>query len=235
MSEETNNKYSTIKQWAEDDRPREKMLLKGINALSDAELLAILIATGTKDESAVDLGKRILQLTQNNLNALGKLSIKDFQKIKGIGQAKAVTIAAALELGKRRKLEEAKEEHPTITSSNAAFNYLAPKMNDLKHEEFWVLYLNRNHKIIEVKQLSSGGVAGTVVDIKMLFKHAIEILASSIVLSHNHPSGNVKPSAQDIDLTKRIVAAGKFMDILVADHLIISENNYYSFADNGEL
>ena len=234
MSEET-IKYSPIHQWAEDDRPREKMLLKGISALSDAELVAILIATGTKDESAVDLSKRILQLTNNNLAALGKLNIKDLQKIKGIGQAKAVTIAAALELGRRRKLEEAKEEHVYIRSSNSAYLYFEPRMGDLKHEEFWVAYLSRSQRVLEVKRISEGGVAGTVADPKIIFKHAVELLASSVVLSHNHPSGSLKPSHGDHQLTRKLVQAGKLLDVPVADHIIIGEGGYYSFADSETL
>jgi DNA repair protein RadC len=222
-----------INLWAEDDRPREKMLLKGAHALSDAELLAILIATGTRELSAVDLGKKILALTGNQLNELGKLSIKDFKKVKGIGEAKAITIAAALELGRRRKLDESKQVHQFITSSKQAADYFLPLLSDLKHEEFWVGYLNRRHKIIELKKVSEGGVAGTVADPKIIFKHAVELLASSIILAHNHPSGNLRPSEADKQLTKKLVQGGKMLDILVVDHLIISDQRFYSFADEG--
>ncbi|MFN7312084.1 MAG: RadC family protein [Bacteroidota bacterium] len=222
-----------INLWAEDDRPREKMLLKGAHALSDAELLAILIATGTRELSAVDLGKKILALTGNQLNELGKLSIKDFKKVKGIGEAKAITIAAALELGRRRKLDESKQAHQFITSSKQAADYFLPLLSDLKHEEFWVGYLNRRHKIIELKKVSEGGVAGTVADPKIIFKHAVELLASSIILAHNHPSGNLSPSEADKQLTKKLVQGGKMLDILVVDHLIISDQRFFSFADEG--
>ncbi|MBW7845052.1 MAG: DNA repair protein RadC [Bacteroidia bacterium] len=226
-------KNNSIKGWAEDDRPREKMILKGINSLSDAELLAILISTGTRDESAVDLGKRVLQLTQNNLNSLGKLSLKELQKIKGIGKAKAITIAAALELGKRRNLEEAKLEFSVIRRSKDAFAYFAPILNDLVVEEFWVAYLNRSNRLIEVKRISEGGVSGTVADAKVIFKHAIDLLASTIILCHNHPSGNLQPSEADKQLTQKLVTAGKTLDVHVMDHLIIADGNYLSFADEG--
>jgi len=230
---DTELKNLPINLWAEDDRPREKMLLKGAHALSDAELLAILIATGTRELSAVDLGKKILALTGNQLNELGKLSIKDFKKVKGIGEAKAITIAAALELGRRRKLDESKQAHQFITSSKQAADYFLPLLSDLKHEEFWVGYLNRRHKIIELKKVSEGGVAGTVADPKIIFKHAVELLASSIILAHNHPSGNLSPSEADKHLTKKLVQGGKMLDILVVDHLIISDQRFYSFADEG--
>lgn len=230
---DTELKNLPINLWAEDDRPREKMLLKGAHALSDAELLAILIATGTRELSAVDLGKKILALTGNQLNELGKLSIKDFKKVKGIGEAKAITIAAALELGRRRKLDESKQANQFITSSKQAADYFLPLLSDLKHEEFWVGYLNRRHKIIELKKVSEGGVAGTVADPKIIFKHAVELLASSIILAHNHPSGNLSPSEADKQLTKKLVQGGKMLDILVVDHLIISDQRFYSFADEG--
>ena len=230
---DTELKNLPINLWAEDDRPREKMLLKGAYALSDAELLAILIATGTRELSAVDLGKKILALTGNQLNELGKLSIKDFKKVKGIGEAKAITIAAALELGRRRKLDESKQAHQFITSSKQAADYFLPLLSDLKHEEFWVGYLNRRHKIIELKKVSEGGVAGTVADPKIIFKHAVELLASSIILAHNHPSGNLSPSEADKQLTKKLVQGGKMLDILVVDHLIISDQRFFSFADEG--
>ncbi len=229
--EESLDKFTGIKAWAEDDRPREKFLLKGKQSLSNAELLAILIATGTKNESAVDLARKILQLTSENINELAKLTINDLKKVKGIGEAKAITIAAALELGRRRKDEEAKQIE-IIKNSREAFNYFEPLLADLPHEEFWILLLARNRKVIARKKISEGGVAGTVVDTKIIFKHAIEHLASYIVLCHNHPSGNLQPSAADVQITKNLKNAGKVLDIDVVDHIIVGNDKYYSFADN---
>ena len=229
----TETKPRPITAWAEDDRPREKMLTKGIHALSDAELLAILIATGTRDESAVDLGKHVLHLTQNNLTQLGKLSIKEFQKVKGIGEAKAITIAAALELGRRRKAEEAKLTFTQISSSAQAFAYFEPLVGDLAIEEFWVAYLNRGNKVMAVKRISEGGVSGTVVDPRVIFKHAIELLASTVLLCHNHPSGTLQASDADKHLTRKLVAAGKMLDIHVMDHIIVADGKYFSFSDEG--
>jgi DNA repair protein RadC len=225
------DKFSGIKAWAEDDRPREKFLLKGKHSLSNTELLAILIATGTKNESAVDLARKILQLTNDNLNELGKLSINDLKKVKGIGEAKAITIAAALELGRRRKDEDAKQIE-IVKTSREVFNYFEPLLADLPHEEFWILLLARNRKVIARVKISEGGVAGTVVDTKIIFKHAIENLASYIVLCHNHPSGNLQPSTADIQITKNLKNAAKLLDIEIVDHIIIGNNKYYSFADN---
>jgi DNA repair protein RadC len=225
------DKFSGIKAWAEDDRPREKFLLKGKHSLSNTELLAILIATGTKNESAVDLARKILQLTNDNLNELGKLSINDLKKVKGIGDAKAITIAAALELGRRRKDEDAKQIE-IVKTSREVFNYFEPLLADLPHEEFWILLLARNRKVIARVKISEGGVAGTVVDTKIIFKHAIENLASYIVLCHNHPSGNLQPSTADIQITKNLKNAAKLLDIDIVDHIIIGNNKYYSFADN---
>jgi DNA repair protein RadC len=225
------DKISGIKAWAEDDRPREKFLLKGKQSLSNTELLAILIATGTKNESAVDLARKILQLTNDNLNELGKLSINDLKKVKGIGEAKAITIAAALELGRRRKDEDAKQIE-IVKTSREVFNYFEPLLADLPHEEFWILLLARNRKVIARIKISEGGIAGTVVDTKIIFKHAIENLASYIVLCHNHPSGNLQPSAADIQITKNLKNAAKLLDIDIVDHIIIGNNKYYSFADN---
>lgn len=233
MSEE-NNKTFTIKQWAEDDRPREKLLLKGRLSLSDAELIAILIATGSRENSAVDLAKKILVLTQNNLNALGKLSVLDLQKIKGIGQAKAITIIAALELGRRRKIEEAKIVIKIVRSADSVALF-EPLLSDLPHEEFWVLLLNRGNKIIDYKKLSEGGVSGTVVDAKMIFKYAIDNLATSMVICHNHPSGNTQPSEADKQLTRKLKSASAFLEISLLDHIIIGQGEYYSFADDGLL
>lgn len=223
-----------IKQWAEDDRPREKLLLKGKSALSDAELLAILISTGTKEFTAVDLAQQILHLANNNLNELGKLSVKDLQKIKGIGEAKAITIAATLELGRRRKdAEPLKKE--IINSSTKAYAFFEPILADNKQEEFWVLLLNRANKVISAKKISEGGIHATVVDVKIVFHYALENLASSMVLCHNHPSGSIQPSAEDIRLTKQLAEAAKLLEIHVSDHIIIGEKSYYSFADNSKL
>lgn len=223
---------SSIKSWAEEDRPREKFLLKGKNALSDAELLAILIGSGTTSESAVELCRRILASAGNNLNSLGRVSINELQKFRGIGEAKALTIAAALELGRRRK-ESMPAEVPQIRTSMKAFEHMRDKLQDLRHEEFWVLFLNRNNRVIKEEQLSRGGIAGTVVDIRMIIKSAVECLASSIILFHNHPSGNPKPSHEDISLTRKVSEAAKLLDITVNDHIIVYENRYTSLTDEG--
>ncbi len=222
----------TIKSWSPEDRPREKMLMKGTTALSDAELIAILIGSGTPKMSAVELSKKILQLGNNNLNELAKLSIKDLTKIKGIGEAKAITIVAALELGRRRK-EKDPEEKPQIISSKDAFDLLKGDMMDLPTEEFWVLLMNRAHRVIKKKRVSEGGVAGTVADPKVIFKMALEELATGIIVAHNHPSGNLQASQSDIELTKKLKEAGKFMEIQLLDHLIIANQKYLSFADEG--
>ncbi len=224
------NKLS-IKNWAIDDRPREKLLNKGISALSDAELIAILIGSGNRDESAVELSKRILNTEKNNLNELGKRTIDDLTKYKGIGEAKAISIIAALELGKRRKLSEIIDKKQ-ITASNDIFKYFEPFLGDLKHEEFWILTLNRSNKVIDQHKISQGGLSATIVDIKMLMKIAIDKLADAIVLCHNHPSGNLKPSDEDFMITTNIVRAAQTLEIRVLDHLIITDKNYYSFADN---
>jgi DNA repair protein RadC len=234
MSHDNNFKNLPIKQWAEDDRPREKLILKGKNTLSDAELIAILISTGTQDESAVDIAKKILATTSNNLNELGKLSYQELKKVKGIGTAKAISIIAALELGRRRKVETV-FERKQITSSKDLFDYFHPLLADNKHEEFWILLLNRSNKIISSKNISIGGIAGTVADQRIIFKYAIEELASSIVLCHNHPSGNVLPSEEDIRLTQKIKNAGAILDIIIIDHLIIAGDQYYSFNDQSNL
>lgn len=227
----SNNKLN-IKQWAEEDRPREKLLLKSKNSLSDAELIAILIGAGNKEESAVELSKRILAAVGNDLNELAKLSVADLSKFKGIGEAKAISIVAALELGRRKKNTEVQEK-PIIQSSQSAFNEIFPFLSDLSHEEFWVTYLNRRNQVIRISNISKGGVAGTVADGKIIFKEAIELLSSAIILNHNHPSGNLTPSAADKTLTKKLVEVGQIMDIPVIDHIIIAGNNYFSFADNG--
>ncbi len=221
-----------ITAWAEDDRPREKLMLKGRNTLSDAELIAILIGSGNTNETAVQLSKRILKSVNNNLNELGKLTINDLTKFKGIGDAKAISIIAALELGRRRKEAEITKREK-ITTSNNVYETFKPILVDLPHEEFWVLFLNRSSAVLKKELISRGGVSGTVVDTKIIFKAAIESLASSVILCHNHPSGNIKPSEQDIQITKKLVEAGKFLEIPILDHVIVSEAGYYSFADEG--
>ncbi|NOZ46938.1 MAG: JAB domain-containing protein [Chlorobi bacterium] len=221
-----------IKDWALEDRPREKLLAKGISSLSDAELIAILIGSGNTNESAVELSKKILKSVNNNLNELGKLNVSDLQYFKGIGQAKAINIIAALELGRRNTTSDIIQK-PKIQSSKDVFDLLHSKISHIPHEEFWVVYLNRSNKIIDKLKISQGGVAGTVADLRIIMKHAIEKLASSIILVHNHPSGNNKPSKNDSDITQKLKDAGKTIDINVLDHIIITEENYYSFADNG--
>jgi len=225
---------TTIKQLAEDDRPREKMLLKGSRALSDAELIAILIGSGNKKETAIQLSQRILINCNNDINQLARLSIQQLCTYKGIGDAKAISIAAALELGRRRD-NQTPEERSTITSSQSAFHLLSPILRDLPHEEFWILILNRANKLISKEPVSSGGINATLVDARKVFKPAILQTASSIILAHNHPSGNTKPSEEDIKLTRKLKEAGKLFDINVIDHIIIAENTYFSFADEGLL
>jgi len=221
-----------IKNWSPEDRPREKLLLKGTAALSEAELVAILIGSGTSKISAVELAKKILQYGGNNLNELARLSAKDLMKIKGIGEAKAITIVAALELGRRRK-EQDPEEKPKISSSKDAFDVLRGDLMDLPKEEFWVLLLNRANRVIRKKRVSEGGVSGTVADPKIIYKMALEDLASGLIVAHNHPSGNLLASQSDIDLTRKLKEAGKFLEIQLLDHLIIANQKYLSFADEG--
>lgn len=224
----------SINKWAEEDRPREKLMLKGKRALSDAELIAILIGSGNADESAVELSKKILQGVGNNLNELGKRTITDLMKYKGIGEAKAISIVAALELGSRRQVTAAVVKD-MITGSRDAYEILRHFLADLPHEEFWVLYLNRSNKVILKEQISLGGLTGTVADTRIIFKKAIELLASSLILAHNHPSGNTKPSKEDIDLTLKLKQGGYLLDIQVLDHLIVTDSGFYSFADEGML
>lgn len=231
---ENEKKSYPITHWAVDDRPREKLLLKGNQSLSDAELLAILIGSGSRDESAVDLSKRIFAHNQNNLNKLAKLSISDLKKFKGIGEAKAISIVAALELGKRRRLEEALEI-PKVTDSRTVYELLHPLIADLPHEEFWVLYLNHSNKVVDRWLASKGGITSTLVDVRLVLKKALEVSATGIILSHNHPSGKTEPSQQDKDLTRKMQSAAQILDIKVLDHLIITEKSYFSFADEGIL
>ncbi|OKS85029.1 RadC family protein [Mucilaginibacter polytrichastri] len=224
----------SIKAWAEEDRPREKLNTQGRRALSDAELVAILIGSGSRDESAVELSKRILHHYNNDLNKLGKVSVAELSKFKGIGEAKAISIIAALELGRRRSDTETKVAD-VITGSNSAWQILRRHLVDLNHEEFWILLLSRNNKVIGKELISKGGLSGTVADPKIIFHIALQHQASSIILAHNHPSGNLKPSQQDIDLTKKLYQAGKILEINVFDHLIITDDGFLSFADEGLL
>ncbi|WP_425392838.1 RadC family protein [Ekhidna sp.] len=224
----------TIKRWAEEDRPREKLLLKGKASLSEAELIAILIGSGNTEQTAVELSQHILSQCEYNLANLARLSVKDLQKFKGIGEAKAISIVAALELGRRRKESEPSKKIK-ITSSHDAFQVLQGDMMDLNHEEFWLLLLKRNNEVIKKEMLSRGGVSGTVVDAKIIFKRALEETASGLILAHNHPSGNLKPSQEDINLTKRLKEAGRSLDISILDHLIITDHSFFSFADEGLL
>ena len=220
----------SIKNWSQDDQPREKLLYKGKATLSDAELVAILIGSGSREESAVELCKRILASVDNNLSALGKLSIKQLMEFKGIGEAKAITIVAALELGRRRRGEEALEQKK-ITSSTSVFELMQPIIGELPHEEFWIIYMNNSNKVIQKNQLSKGGITGTLVDVRLALKTAIEVGAVGLILAHNHRSGTLKPSQADKQITQKLKIAGESLDIKVLDHLIITEKAYFSFAD----
>lgn len=233
---ETPNKNKLrITDWAEADRPREKMMLKGISTLSDAELLAILIGSGNKDETAVELSQRILHSVNNNLNSLGKLQISDLIKnFNGIGEAKAITIIAALELGKRRKLSEI-EKQIIIHSSKDVFDIFESILGDLKHEESWILLTNQSNKVLKKIQIGKGGITGTVVDIRLIIKEAINNSATSIILVHNHPSGNPDPSGDDNLITKKLKDACSLLDINLMDHIIVCDQNYYSYSDNEQL
>lgn len=224
----------SIKNWAEDDRPREKLLLNGQRALSDSELLAIIMGSGSRNESAVDLAKRVLHSIGNNWNNLSRLSVKDLCKFKGIGPAKAVSIVTALEIGRRRGIEEI-EDKPKITKSKDAFMILQSIIGNLKVEEFWVLFLNQGNFVIHKEQISKGGISQTAVDLRVILKIALEEMATGIILAHNHPSGNLKPSKSDYHLTQKIKEAARTLDIVVVDHLIITQKAYFSFAEEGEL
>ncbi|WP_298220675.1 DNA repair protein RadC [Flavobacterium sp.] len=231
MSENT---FFPIRSWSEDDKPREKLLLKGKAALSDAELIAILIGSGSRNESAVALSQRILASVNQNLNALGKLSVAQLNKFKGIGDAKAITIQAAMELGRRRRAEEA-EELQKITSSQTVFEIMQPIIGELSYEEFWIIYLNNANKIIAKSQLSKGGITGTVVDVRLVFKTALELGAVGIILTHNHPSGTLQPSESDKQITRKLKTGGEQLDIKILDHVIVTESRYFSFSDDGIL
>lgn len=237
-----------INAWADDDRPREKLMLKGKCALSDAELIAILIGSGNKEESAIDLSRRILQATESSLAELARQSVLSLQRFKGIGEAKAIAIVAALELGQRRRMSD-KMDRTKITCSQDVFELMQPKIGELTHEEFWVIFLNNanhvrgimangtelfiKHQLIDAVNISKGGVTGTVVDLRILFKLALEKQATAVILVHNHPSGKLFPSEADLQITKKIKEAGKIMDIAILDHFIITEHDYYSFVDHG--
>lgn len=224
----------SIKNWSQDDQPREKLRDKGRATLSDAELVAILIGSGNTDESAVALSKRILASVGNNLNELGKLSLKQLMEFKGIGEAKAISIIAAMELGRRKRGEEALKKHK-ITSSRSVFELMQPVIGELPHEEFWIIYVNNSNKVIRKNQLSKGGITGTLVDVRIVLKNALEVGATGIILVHNHPSGTLNPSEADKQLTKKLKTAGESLDIKVLDHLIITEKAYFSFADENLL
>ena len=226
------NSFFPITNWSEDDKPREKLMLKGKSALSDAELIAILIGSGSRSESAVDLSKRILASVDNNLNALGKLSISQLMTFKGIGEAKAISIIAALELGRRRRSEDA-VELKKVTSSKVIFEIMQPIIGELPHEEFWIIYMNNSNKVISKSQLSKGGITGTLVDVRIVFKTALEMGATALILCHNHPSGTLVPSDADKQITRKLKLAGESLEIKVLDHLIVTEASYFSFADEG--
>ena len=231
MSENT---FFPIRSWSEDDKPREKLLLKGKTALSNAELIAILIGSGSRNESAVSLSQRILASVDFNLNALGKLSVNQLNHFKGIGDAKAITIQAAMELGRRRRLEAAVELQK-ITSSKIIFDIMQPIIGELMYEEFWIVYLNNSNKIIAKSQLSKGGITGTVVDVRLVFKTALELGAVGIILAHNHPSGTIQPSESDKQITQKLKSGGEQLDIRILDHIIVTETQYFSFSDAGIL
>lgn len=225
-------KKLSIKDWAAEDRPREKLLQKGVRSLSDAELIAILIGSGNVEETAVELSRRILGSTDNNLNELGRKNIEFFTRFNGIGEAKAVSIVAAMELGKRRKDADVFQKNK-ITGSKDAADVFIPLLGDLEHEEFWVMLLDRGNKIIDTFMISQGGISGTVIDVRIILRTALEKLASSIILCHNHPSGNMQASDADLQITRKINDAASVMDISVLDHLIIGQNQYLSLADEG--
>ena len=224
----------SIKNWADDDRPREKLVQKGSFVLSDAELIAILIGSGSRNESAVELSKRILASVNHNLNELGNLSVNQLMRFKGIGEAKAVTIAAALEMGRRRRMEDT-TKITKIKSSHDAFELLYPLIGELQHEEFWIVYLNNSNKVVHKAQLSKGGITGTLVDVRLVLKQALELGAVGIILAHNHPSGTWRPSTADKQITQKLKVASEALDIKILDHLILARHQYLSFADKGIL
>lgn len=222
----------SLKYLAYDDRPREKFLRKGRSSVSDSELLAIIMGSGNREETAVELAQKILASVGNNWHELSKLSLDSLMKFKGVGEAKAITIAAALEIGRRRAAQEIPEK-PQISESRDAFRILCPYLNDLNTEEFWTLYLNQSNKVIHAEKLTQGGINQSVVDVRVLFKIALEKLATAIIIAHNHPSGNLQPSQEDLRITKQIREAGNLLNIRLLDHLIVSRNSFYSFNDEG--
>ena len=224
----------SIPEWSKEDRPRERMLARGPKAMTDVELVAILIRSGTPTESALDLARIILNKAGNDLHKLAALGTTDLMKVNGVGEAKAMSIVAALELGQRRR-DLSVAERPLIATSRAAFELLQPVVADLAHEEFWLLLLDRGNRLLERIKVSQGGMHGTVADPKLIFREALDRRASSVILCHNHPSGQLRPSAEDISLTRKLLEGGRFLDIAVQDHLIITTGGYYSFADNGQL
>ncbi|MFC3157510.1 DNA repair protein RadC [Chryseobacterium arachidis] len=224
----------SIKFLAEDDRPREKFLLKGKNSLSDSELLAIIMGSGSRDETAVELARKILASVDNNWNHLSLLSVKDLMKFKGVGEVKAISIATALEIGRRRMSQEIPEK-PVITSSKDAYHILRNHLSDLRTEEFWALFLNQSNRVIHMAQMTQGGINQSLVDVRVLFKTALDHFSTGMIIAHNHPSGNLKPSKEDIDITKKVKEAGNALSIQLLDHLIITQRAYISFADEGLL
>ncbi len=228
------SELTSIKSWAEDDRPREKMIRKGRQALSDAELIAILLGSGSRNQSALDLAKDILQSYRHDLHKLGRIQIDDLKKFRGVGEAKAITVLAALELGRRRSQSELRQSNK-ISSSKDVYHELQDVLSDIDHEEFWILLLSRSNEVKDRICISRGGISGTVVDQRLIFKPAIARLASSIILAHNHPSGTLQPSEADRSLTKKLVESGRMLDIPILDHLIFTDKAYYSFADEGIL
>lgn len=232
--EKPDRAHLAITQWAEEDRPREKLLLKGKSSLSDAELIGILLGSGTTTLSAVDLAKQILAGSENSLHLLARKTVKELMQFKGIGEAKAISIVSALELGRRRKDSEPVKK-PKIRSAHDAYTYMQPELSDLNHEEFWVILLKRNNEVIGKEKISLGGISGTFADPKIIFKKAIEALASGLILVHNHPSGNTQPSQSDIQLTRKMKASGELLEIPVYDHIIFTDLDYFSFADESLL
>ena len=232
--DETGEQHLSIRDWAKDDRPREKLMGLGPRSLSDAELIAILMRVGTRNRSAVDVAKDLMQKHDNSVAALAKLTVHELMHIKGIGEAKAVTIAAAMELGRRRVTEQAQQKSQISTSTDA-YDLIHSRMRDLTREEFWIILLDRRSKVIAIEEIHIGGMSAMVVDPKIIFQKALERKASSVILSHNHPSGSPSPSMEDIRLTEKVKLAGGYIDIKVLDHIIVGEGAYYSFADEGKI
>lgn len=224
----------SIKFLAEDDRPREKFLLKGKNSLSDSELLAIIMGSGSRDETAVELARKILASVNNSWHQLSLLSLKDLMKFKGVGEVKAISIITALEIGRRRSSQEIPEK-PVISGSDGAYQIFRNHLSDLRTEEFWAIFLNQSNRVIHFAQLTQGGISQSIVDVRILFKTALDHFSTGIIIAHNHPSGNLKPSREDIEITQKIKEAGKILNIQLLDHLIITQNSYFSFSDDGLL